>query len=118
MSKNHIIIPAIFLIQTTICTVFAWGGSHFSLIMLAVTSVILSVALGFYIRGWWSALDRWGVALVQWEAAQNWGVAANDILGDVLTELSEYDEEAVFIHSGRSLDASRAYAAALDGDYR
>jgi hypothetical protein len=107
--KKWILIPAFFAALIVFDTVVAWRGDKFGLIMLAVTSLILTVIMGIYGHGWRQALDGWGRSTTGWGAAQTWGIKQDQILKDVLKELWEYDEEAVEIHNGRSATASLEY---------
>lgn len=110
--KKWIVIPCVFAGVIVLDTVLAWGGSKFALITLAVTSVMVCGFMAVHGYGWRQALDGWNRSTGGWAAAQKWGMHQDLILRDALKDLSEYDEEAAEIHSGRSINASLEYLRA------
>lgn len=117
MDKGRwILIAALFTGQAVLCSVLAWKGSQFAIVTLAVTTTFLAGMLAFYgvmLRG---TLASWGRALALAEATQEWGMKQNTILEEALRELGEHDEEAAFIHGGRSTEASLEYMRAFIPD--
>ena len=104
LNRNRwILIASLFLAQTTFCAVLAWQGSQFAVVTLAVTSAFLAIMLGMYGTMTGRTLNSWSYA------AQKWGIEKDKIMNDVLSELAEYDEEAVLVHGGRNLDADFEY---------
>jgi hypothetical protein len=109
MKKKWLFLPIGFAALIVLYTALAWRGDKIGLVLLAVTALMLTVVMGVYGHGWRSALEGWGRSTSGWAAAQTWGMKQDTILRDVLSELYEYDEEAVEIHHGRSANASLEY---------
>lgn len=117
MDKGRwVIISGLFLANIVLCSVLAWQGSQFAIFTLAVTSAFLAVMLGFYGMMVKRTLTDWGRTLTIADAAQQWGMKQNTILEEALKELHEHDEEAAFIHGGRSTEASLEYLRAFNDE--
>lgn len=115
MNKNYRwkLSSVLFAALSVLWVALAWDGSHFALIALGVTAIILCGFVALTGTGWSTALDGWKRSTDNWSATQKWAFNQDEVLRDTLEELREYDEEAAVIHLGRRIDNNADYMALM-----